>query len=126
VLEIEQENRRCKKENGNCREAEHQVVVFSREHHFRCRASSETISKALKDPSATDGKNHPREEERSNGKRQRVLGISPFISYIEDKKDDDEIDNVVEHTKFRLKNLIYLYRLYTVIHHLSKTSPAIC
>jgi hypothetical protein len=77
-------------------------VVFSREHHFLCPASSETISKALKDPSATDGKNHPREKELSNRERCRVIGLSPFISYVEDEKDDDEIDNVVEHMKASL------------------------
>jgi hypothetical protein len=97
MFQVKDEGVQRKKKNSQDGSAEYQAVILPCRVPFIVLVPHETISKAIKGKAAVPGEDQPRGEEHEQGVRQRLFGFYPAIAHIENDKDDNEVDDVVEH-----------------------------
>jgi hypothetical protein len=97
VLQVKGKDVQCKKKNSQDGSAEHQAVILPCRVRFIVPVPPETVSKAIKSPATVPGEDEPSGEEHEQGESQRLFGFYLAIAYVENDKDDNEVDDVVEH-----------------------------
>jgi hypothetical protein len=98
VFQLKDKDVQSKEKNGQDGTPDHQAVILPRKLRFFLSPNPpETIRKAIKGPAAVPGEEQPRGEEHEQGVCERMFGFNPPIAHIENDKDDNEVDDVVEH-----------------------------